>query len=52
MVNQKGLFMMGFYTEYGYCGYIGDGKFIEFATIEEYEQYIIEQITECKPDDT
>lgn len=40
--------MFGFYTEYGYCGYIGNGRFILFATIEEYEEYIIEQIIDTK----
>lgn len=38
--------MLGFYTEYGYCGYVGNGRFMEFATIEEYEQYVVEQIIE------
>lgn len=36
--------MFGYYVSYGYMGYIGDGKFILFATISEYEEYIIERI--------
>ena len=36
--------MFGFYIDYGYLGYVGNGVFIEFATIQEYEEYIIERI--------
>lgn len=28
-----------FYTEYGYCGLIEE-RYMEFATEEEYEEYI------------
>lgn len=32
--------MKGYYVPYGYYGYVGDGKYMLFATEEEYNEYI------------